>query len=77
MISPDIWRKFLLDYTSLGGAYKYAAMLTGHELEIIDQKLDRRMEAKAARGEMSHLLIDRFRFDSFVPELEEKGPVGC
>ena len=61
LISPDIWRKFLLDYTSLGSAYKYAAMLTGHELEVIDQKLDRRMKAKAARGEISHLLIDAFQ----------------
>ncbi|HET7383112.1 MAG TPA: hypothetical protein VFJ59_11090, partial [Pseudolabrys sp.] len=73
LISPDIWRKFLLDYGSLGPAYKYAGMLSGHEVEIIDQKLDRRMAARAARGEMSHLLIDRFRFDSFVPELEDKG----
>ena len=73
LISPDIWRKFLLDYGSLGPAYKHAAMLTGHEIEIIDQKLDHRMAARAARGEMSHLLIDRFRFDSFVPELEGKG----
>ena len=73
LISPDIWRKFLLDYGSLGSAYKHAAMLTGHEIEIIDQKLDHRMAARAARGEMSHLLIDRFRFDSFVPELEGKG----
>jgi hypothetical protein len=73
LISPDIWRKFLLDYGSLGPAYKYAGMLSAHEIEIIDQKLDRRMAAKAARGEMSHLLIDRFRFDSFVPELEGKG----
>lgn len=73
LISPDFWRKFLLDYASLGVAYKYAGTLTGHELEIIDQKLDRRMAARAARGEMSHLLIDRFRFDSFVPELEGRG----
>ena len=73
LISPDIWRKFLLDYGSLGPAYKHAAMLTGHEIEFIDQKLDHRMAARAARGEMSHLLIDRFRFDSFVPELEGKG----
>ena len=73
LISPDIWRKFLLDYGSLGPAYKYAGTLSGHEVEIIDQKLDRRMAAREARGEMSHLLIDRFRFDSFVPELESKG----
>jgi hypothetical protein len=66
LISPDIWRKFLLDYDSLGSAYKYAGTLTGHELEIIDKKLDRHMAMKAAKGETSHLLIDRFRFDSFV-----------
>ena len=71
LISPDIWRKFLLDYAALGVAYKYAGTLTGHEVEIIDKKLDRRMANRAARGEMPHLLIDRFRFDSFVPNLEE------
>jgi hypothetical protein len=74
LISPDIWRKFLLDYESLGPAYKYAGTLTGHEIEIIDKKLDRRMASRAARGAMPHLLIDRFRFDSFMPELEGKGP---
>jgi hypothetical protein len=71
LISPDIWRKFLLDYAALGPAYKYAGTLTGHEVEIIDKKLDRRMVNRAAKGEMPHLLIDRFRFDSFVPNLEE------
>jgi hypothetical protein len=71
LISPDIWRKFLLDYATLGSAYKYAGTLTGHEIEIIDKKLDHRMAARATRGEMPHLLIDRFRFDSFVPNLEE------
>src|SRR5215510_834153 len=71
LISPDIWRKFLLDYGSLGAAYKYAGTLSGHEVEIIDKKLDRRMADRAASGEMPHLLIDRFRFDSFVPNLEE------
>ena len=65
LISPDYWRKQLLDYASLGDDYRYAAMLTGHELEIIDRKLDRYMARKASRGAMSHLLIDRFRFDSF------------
>ena len=68
LISPDIWRKFLLDYDTLGDAYKYAGTMTGHELELIDKKLDRYMANKAAAGAMSHLLIDRFRFDSFVPE---------
>ena len=71
LVSPDIWRKFLLDYAALGAAYKYAGTLTGHEVEIIDKKLDRRMADRAARGEMPHFLIDRFRFDSFVPNLEE------
>ena len=65
LVSPDYWRKFLLDYNSLGDDFKYAAMLTGQELEIIDKKLDGYMERKAARSEMPHLLIDRFRFDSF------------
>jgi len=51
--------------------YEHAGTLTGHEIEIIDKKLDHRMAARAARGEMPHLLIDRFRFDSFVPNLEE------
>jgi hypothetical protein len=70
LISPDIWRKFLLDYGSLGAAYKYAGTMTGHEVEIVDKKLDRHMAYKANRGETSHLLIDRFRFDSFVPASE-------
>lgn len=65
LISPDYWRKFLLDYDSLGPDHKYAAMLTGEELEIIDRKLDRYIEAKAARHALPHMLIDRFRFDSF------------
>ena len=70
LISPDYWRKFLINYDSLGPDYKYAAMLTGQELEIIDKKLDRYMAEKASRGAMSHLLIDRFRFDSFVLDNE-------
>ena len=74
LISPDIWRKYLLDYDSLGEARKYAGTLTGHEVEVIDRKLDRYMAAKAEDGRMSHLLIDRFRFDSFTPESgEEEG----
>src|SRR6516165_3765895 len=71
LISPDIWRKFLLDYAILDAAYKYAGTLTGQEVEIIDKKLDRRMANRAGKGEMPYLLIDRFRFDSFVPNLEE------
>ena len=31
------------------------------------------MARKAERGEMSHLLIDRFRFDSFAPDSDEAG----
>jgi hypothetical protein len=71
LISPDYWRKYLLDYSQLGPDYKYGAMLTGHELEIVDRKLDRYMAEKAARGTMPHLLIDRFRFDSF--DMSEDG----
>jgi len=66
LVSPDYWCKYMLDYESLGEDFKYAAMLTGMELEIIDKKLDVYMEAKASRLEMPHLLIDRFRFDSFA-----------
>lgn len=68
VITPDVWRKFLLDYDSLGEARRYAGPLTGHEIEIVDAKLDRYMARKAADGRMSHLLIDRFRFDSFALE---------
>ncbi len=71
LISPDIWRKFLLDYASLGAEFKYAGMLCGHEIEIIDRKLDAYMAEKAAAGSMSHLLIDRFRFDSFTPDADQ------
>jgi hypothetical protein len=73
LISPDIWRKQLLDYRSLGPHFRYAGAFTGEELKIIDQKLDRYMARKAARGEMPHLLIDRFRFDSFAPDSDEAG----
>ena len=65
LISPDYWRKYLLDYTTMGEDYKYAAMMTGHELEIIDRKLDSYVAAKARRNNLPHLLLDRFRFDSF------------
>ena len=67
LISPDIWRKFLLDYDALGPACKYAGTLVGDEIPIVDQKLDRYIAEKAAQGRISHLLIDRFRFDSFAP----------
>lgn len=68
-ISPDIWRHFLLDYDSLGEAYKYAGRLTGKEVIIIDGKLDRYIRDKSNRDRsISHLLVDRFRFDSFSSE---------
>jgi hypothetical protein len=73
LISPDIWRKQLLDYNTLGSAYKYAGAFTGDELRIVDQKLDQYMARKAERGHMSHLLIDRFRFDSFAPDSDVAG----
>ena len=73
LISPDIWRKQLLDYDALGADYKYAGSFTGEELQIVDQKLDRYMASKAERGQISHLLIDRFRFDSFAADSEEAG----
>ncbi len=73
LISPDIWRKQLLDYGSLGDAYKYAGAFTGDEVALIDRKLDRYMARKADAGRMTHLLIDRFRFDSFAPDSDEAG----
>ena len=73
LISPDIWRKQLLDYGSLGQAYKYAGALTAEELQIVDRKLDVFMARKHTHGKMSHLLIDRFRFDSFAPDSDEEG----
>lgn len=73
LISPDIFRKFLLDYDSLGEDYKYAGTLSGEELQIVDQKLDRYVTARAATGHIPHLLIDRFRFDSFTPRSPQEG----
>lgn len=73
LVSPDIWRKQLLEYESLGPNFRYAGPFTGEELRIVDLKLDRYMAAKAERGAMSHLLIDRFRFDSFAPQSDEAG----
>jgi hypothetical protein len=73
LISPDICRKQLLDYSSLGSAYKYAGALASEELQIVDRKLDRYMARKQRLGSMSHLLIDRFRFDSFAADSAEAG----
>jgi hypothetical protein len=71
LISPDIWRRVLLDFKSLGPRYKYAGMLTSHELEIIDRKLLSHLVRKGEQGLLSHLLIDRFRFGSFALDSEE------
>jgi len=65
-ISPDVWRRLLLDYDSLGAAYKYAGHLTSREVMVIDAKLDHYIRDKANRAQaIPHLLVDRFRFDSF------------
>lgn len=71
LISPDYWRKYLFDYSSLGKQHKYGAMLTGWELELIDKKLDVYIAEKASKGSISHLLIDRFRFDSFTIDVNK------
>jgi hypothetical protein len=68
LVSPDIWRKFLVDYSSLGPARRYAGALTGQEVAVIDKKLDRHMMQKGENGELPHLAIDRFRFDSFAAD---------
>ncbi|MEM7562486.1 MAG: hypothetical protein AAF353_05465 [Pseudomonadota bacterium] len=68
-ISPDIWRRMLLDYEALGEYYKYAGRLTSHEVNIVDNKLDHYIRAKAEkRNSIPHLMVDRFRFDSFASE---------
>lgn len=65
-ISPDVWRRLLLDYDTLGAAYKYAGHLTSREVMVIDAKLDQYIRDKANRAHaIPHLLVDRFRFDSF------------
>ncbi len=73
LISPDIWRKQLLDYNALGPDYRYGGAFTGDEVHIIDQKLDRYIARKAEREGTPHLLIDRFRFDTFAPDSAEAG----
>lgn len=72
LISPDIFRRDLLDIDSLGRHYKYFGMFTSHELEVVDRKLDRYLAAKVNLQAMPHVLIDRFRFDSFAPDSEEQ-----
>ena len=72
LVSPDIFRRALLDIASLGSHYKYFGTCTSHELEVVDRKLDEHLAAKAQRHEMPHVLVDRFRFDSFAPESDEQ-----
>jgi hypothetical protein len=68
-ISPDVWRRLLLDYEALGPARKYAGHLTSRELALIDGKLDRYIRDKASQDQaIPHFLVDRFRFDSFSSE---------
>lgn len=68
-ISPDVWRRALLDYEGLGPACKYAGPLTSREVMVIDGKLDRYIRRRAERDRtVPHLLVDRFRFDSFASE---------
>lgn len=66
-ISPDIWRRLLLDYDALGQHYKYAGRLTSNEVNIVDRKLDLYIRTKAQQERsIPHLIVDRFRFDSFT-----------
>ncbi|MCP4766665.1 MAG: hypothetical protein GY875_10365 [Gammaproteobacteria bacterium] len=68
-ISPDIWRRMLADYEVLGESYKYAGRFTSHEINVIDTKVDHYIRAKAdKRQSIPHLMVDRFRFDSFASE---------
>ena len=71
LVSPDIFRRDLLDIDSLGTYFKYFGTFTSHELEIVDRKLDRYL-ASQAEVHPTHLLVDRFRFDSFAPESDEQ-----
>jgi hypothetical protein len=71
LISPDIFRRDLLDIDSLGEHHKYFGSFTSHETEIVDRKLDRHIARKAQRNSSTHCLYDRFRFDSFIPDSVE------
>lgn len=65
-ISPDIWRRLLLKYESLGNDYKYAGRLTSNEVSTIDRKLDIHIRQQAEiNHSIPHIMLDRFRFDSF------------
>jgi len=68
-ISPDIWRRILLDYDALGEIFKYAGRFTSNEVFIIDRKLDSYIRRKAkTNNSIPHLIVDRFRFDSFASD---------
>ncbi len=72
-VSPDIWRRLLLDYEALGEAYKYAGRFTSNEVNVIDAKFDHYVRRQAdEQASISHLLVDRFRFDSFSSEKVSK-----
>ncbi len=58
LISPDIWRKQLLDYGSLGAAYKYAGAFTAEELQIVDQQA-RPLHGAQARARRHDASADR------------------
>ena len=74
LISPDIWRKQLLDYGSLGRSVQVRRRV--HRGGVADRRPQARCatwRASTRAGNMSHLLIDRFRFDSFAPDSDEEG----
>ncbi|WP_261843634.1 zeta toxin family protein [Aliamphritea ceti] len=72
-VSPDIWRRLLLDYETLGQAYKYAGRFTSSEVNVVDAKFDHYVRRQAdEQASISHLLVDRFRFDSFSSEKVSK-----
>jgi hypothetical protein len=73
IISPDIWRRQLLDYESLGPHYKYSGRFTSNEVNIIDAKLDRYIRRNGQQNQtIPNILVDRFRFDSFSTEQVRK-----
>ena len=73
IISPDIWRRQLLDYDSLGPHYKYSGRFTSNEVNIIDSKLDRYIRRTGQQNQtIPNILVDRFRFDSFSTEQVQK-----
>ena len=73
IISPDIWRRQLMDYDSLGPHYKYSGRFTSNEVNIIDSKLDRYIRRMGQQNQtIPNILVDRFRFDSFSTEQVQK-----